>query len=79
MLIGLLKAVSAKRPIDKTTYFEIDRTQYSEICQTRSPDGAPPRSFFAVLSWLSAVALGVAFWTLLFLYITPAIVRLIHR
>ena len=79
MLIGLIRAVSAKHPIGKTTYFKIVQTQYTEFGQTRYPDKAPPVPFFAVLSWLLAVAFGVAFWTLLFLYITPAIVRLVHR
>jgi hypothetical protein len=65
--------------IDKMAYFEIVRTQYTEIFQTRYPDKSPAAPFFAVLSWLLAMAFGVAFWTLLFLYITPAIVRLIHR
>jgi hypothetical protein len=79
MLIGLIQAVSTKCLIKKTAYFEIVRTQYTEIFQTRYPDKAPPAAFFAVLSWLLAMAFGVAFWTLLFVYITPTIVRLIHR
>jgi hypothetical protein len=79
MLFGLIQAVSTKRLIDKTAYFEIVRTQYTEILKTRYRDKTPSGPFFAVLSWLLAMAFGVAFWTLLFLYITPAIVRLIHR
>jgi hypothetical protein len=79
MLIGLIQAIFTKRIFDNAAYFEIVRTQYTEIFQTRYPDKAPPAPFFAVLSWLLAMAFGVAVWTLLFLYITPAIVHLIDR
>jgi hypothetical protein len=36
-----------------------------------------PFTSFAVASWLLAIAVGVAFWTILLLYIMPAIVRFI--
>jgi hypothetical protein len=79
MLIGLIQAIFTKRIIANSTYFGIVRPQYTEIVQTRYPDKASPAPFFAVISWLLAMALGVAVWTLLFLYITPAIVHLIDR
>jgi hypothetical protein len=39
---------------------------------------APPITFTVVAAWLLAVALGVAFWILLF-HATPVIVRQVQR
>lgn len=54
----------------------VDQEQSTEITRRRYSEDRPFTSF-TVASWLLAVAIGVAFWTILLLYIMPAIVRFI--
>ena len=62
-------AVTQEFSNDNAKYYERDRTQYPETKTI---------TFFVVCSWLLAMTLGMAFWTLLF-HITPTAARLIHR
>jgi hypothetical protein len=55
----------------------VKQKQSKEACRRRYPEDRPFTSF-AVVSWLLAIIFGIAFWTVLLLYIVPAIVRLIN-
>lgn len=72
---GAGRIVSVDITIDERQRL-VDQKQSTEITSRPYPQDRPFTSLVAA-TWLLAIAFGVAFWTVLLLYIMPAIVRFI--